>query len=145
MSLDAIQHALLRLAESRNRVETDAPTPEQVDIAAAMLQLARHAPMTGMRIYGGEMTPEDWTRLAGLYRAVSDQAAMQARTAAPPTPPSVSLSQMSLAQPEPVVQGTQRLGCPPVPPASQTHEGRHQDGPDEKRVEQDGQAGTESQ
>lgn len=37
MPLSEIEAALLALAESRTRVKTDAPTPEQVDLAAAML------------------------------------------------------------------------------------------------------------
>ncbi|MCE7001640.1 hypothetical protein LWC34_02110 [Kibdelosporangium philippinense] len=80
MTFPEIEAALLALADSRNRVDTDAATPEQVDLAAAILQLAKHAPATGMRIHARQMTNQDWQQVATRYLAVAEQAARQTRT-----------------------------------------------------------------
>jgi hypothetical protein len=47
------------MAHSAELIATDAPTPEQTSIAAAVVRLADRASSTGLRIYAREMTPGD--------------------------------------------------------------------------------------
>lgn len=83
MTFDEIQATLLAIADSRDRVETDAATPEQIDLCAAILQLAKQAPTKAFLIYGQAMSVEDWEELARLYTKVGEQATAQARTVEP--------------------------------------------------------------
>ena len=87
MTFPEIEAALLALADSRTRVDTDAATPEQVDLAAAILQLATRAPVTAIQIHARQMSAEDWQHLNGLYLAVAEQAALQTQTINAPHAP----------------------------------------------------------
>jgi hypothetical protein len=80
MSLTEFEQTTLKLAETTERVETDAPTLEQTDIAAAVVRLAWDAPSTGLQIHTCDMTSEDWKALADAYRTVGDRAEAQSRT-----------------------------------------------------------------
>jgi hypothetical protein len=80
VTLAEFEHAVLNLAARTERTETDAPTPEQASIAAAVVRLADRASSTGLRIHAREMTPGDWQALSDAYGAVSDHAQAQLRT-----------------------------------------------------------------
>jgi len=80
VTLKEFEHAALKLAHSAERIATDAPTPEQTSIAAAVVRLADRASSTGLRIHAREMTPGDWQALSDAYGAVSDHAQAQLRT-----------------------------------------------------------------
>jgi hypothetical protein len=80
VTFDEVQAKLLAIADSRDRVETDAATPEQIDLCAAILQLAKQAPDKAFLIYGQAMSVEGWEELARLYTKVGEQAMAQART-----------------------------------------------------------------
>jgi hypothetical protein len=73
--------ALEGMCTAVTRIETDAPTPEQISIAAAVVRLADRASSTGLRIHAREMTPGDWQALSDAYGAVSAYAQAQLRTA----------------------------------------------------------------
>jgi hypothetical protein len=93
------ERAALLLADASERTETDAPTPEQSCLAAAVLRLAQHAPMAGLRIHAREMTSGDWQAMVDAYGAVSDLAEAQLRTVEGSVVPDIPcLSELALAQ-----------------------------------------------